>query len=129
MPVLRNHAPKQTMYLHAKDFMTPEPIFVEGISTVDRLAEVLNTPFNVFPVLNMAGNVMGLIPKNFIIVLIERLHWYEIKGKDTNKDVKTRYMSSYKKQDTFMAKKMSGMGQASSPKMRSSSNEDLRLKN
>jgi chloride channel 7 len=94
MPILKNHAPKQTMYLHAKDFMTPEPIIVEGISTVERLAEVLNTPFNVFPVLNMAGNVMGMIPKNFLIVLIERLHWYDLKG-ETN--VKTRYTSHYKK--------------------------------
>lgn len=85
------------MYLHAKDFMTPEPIFVEGVSTVERLAEVLNTPFNCFPVLNMAGNVMGMIPKNFLIVLIERLHWYEIKGSNTKMDVKSRYTSSYKK--------------------------------
>jgi hypothetical protein len=129
MPILRNHAPKQTMYLHAKDFMTPEPIIVEGISTVDRLAEVLNTPFNVFPVLNMAGNVMGMIPRNFMIVLIERLHWYELKG--DSGDVKTRYTSHYKKQDTISAVNFSGKGaEAASPRLvRASSNDDLRKQN
>ncbi len=43
MPVLRNHAPKETMNLHAKDFMTPEPLFVEGISSVRRISEVIDT--------------------------------------------------------------------------------------
>ena len=98
MPVLRNHAPKQTQYLHAKDFMTPDPIFVEGISSVRRLSEVINTPFNTFPVLNMAGNVMGMIPKNFIIVLIERLHWYELK-----KDAKGKYATHNHLQDVKSA--------------------------
>ena len=41
MPVLRNHAPKQTRRLLAKNIMTPEPLFVEGVSTVRRLAEAI----------------------------------------------------------------------------------------
>lgn len=41
MPILRNHAPKRTKNLKARQFMTPNPLFVEGVSTVKRISEVL----------------------------------------------------------------------------------------
>ena len=33
--------------------------------------------FSSVPVVNMAGKIIGMIPKNFIIVLIENHAWYE----------------------------------------------------
>ena len=32
--------------------------------------------FSSIPVVNMAGRIIGLIPRNFVIVLIENHHWY-----------------------------------------------------
>lgn len=76
MPILRNHAPKRTKLMKAREFMTPAPLFVEGVSSVKRISEVLQTSCHSFPVLNMSGNIIGIIPKNFLIVLVERHHWY-----------------------------------------------------
>jgi hypothetical protein len=93
MPVLRNHAPKSTRHLLAKNFMTPDPLFVEGISSVNRIAEVIQCPANSFPVLNMSGNVIGMIPKNFLVILVERMHWYE---NSKEKDVGRLYSSEHR---------------------------------
>lgn len=45
--------------------------------TVDRLTEILKEDFNTIPIVNTYGTIIGLIPKNFIIVLIENKMWYE----------------------------------------------------
>lgn len=31
-----------------------------------------------FPVMNSSGNMIGIIPKNFMIVLIENHHWVDV---------------------------------------------------
>jgi hypothetical protein len=40
------------------------------------LAEVCSGDFSTIPVVNMAGRIIGLIPVNFIIVLLENHIWY-----------------------------------------------------
>lgn len=50
---------------------------VESVCTVDRLIEALANPFSTIPVVNMHGSLLGLVPKHFIIVLIENFNWYE----------------------------------------------------
>lgn len=49
---------------------------VESVCSVERLHEVCQMSFNTIPVVNMAGRVIGLIPKSFIVVLIENHWWY-----------------------------------------------------
>jgi hypothetical protein len=49
------------------------------VSTVERIQKVIQKPFYSIPVVNFAGKVIGMIPKNFIIVLIEQHCWYEHK--------------------------------------------------
>lgn len=74
--------------------MAEDPLFVEGVISVERISQVINSEFSMFPVLNMAGNVMGIIPRNFLIVLIERHHWYIA---PEGKDVTTLYATHNKK--------------------------------
>jgi len=50
---------------------------VESVCTVERLSQVLKMDFNTIPICNMYGTVIGLVPKHFIIVLIENHMWYE----------------------------------------------------
>lgn len=69
--------PPHAKKIHAWQIMTENPLFIEGVISVSRIAEVLECDGNMFPVLNMAGNVMGIIPKNFLVVLVERHHWYD----------------------------------------------------
>ena len=45
---------------------------------------------------------MGMIPKNFIIILIERLHWYELKL-----DAKGKYATHNDAQDVKSAVRFS----------------------
>ena len=48
---------------------------------VERLAEVCSNSFNTIPVVNMAGRIIGLIPRNFVIVLLENHVWYDEEDK------------------------------------------------
>jgi len=50
---------------------------VESVCQVDRLAEVCSRGFSSIPVVNMAGRLIGMIPRNFVIVLIENHFWYD----------------------------------------------------
>jgi hypothetical protein len=83
MPVLRNHVPKENRDIRVRDLI--EQLFdgdqqlevVESVSSVERLTEVLNSHYSTIAVVNLFGSLIGLIPKNFVIVLIENHWWYE----------------------------------------------------
>jgi hypothetical protein len=80
MPLLRNHVPKANANMYVKDIISKNPLgvqVVESVCTVERLAEVIQGDFNSIPVVNMSGKTIGIIPKNFVIVLIENHWWYE----------------------------------------------------
>lgn len=59
--------------------MSPLVLTVEGICSVEYLRDILKKPYNMYPVLNSAGNIVGLMPKSFLIVLIENHHWVDTK--------------------------------------------------
>lgn len=59
--------------------MSPLVLTVEGICSVEYLRDILKKPYNTYPVLNSAGNIVGLMPKSFLIVLIENHHWVDTK--------------------------------------------------
>jgi hypothetical protein len=62
--------------------MARHPITCRNIETVENIKAALLTSHHAFPVMNSRGNVVGLIPKNFLIVLIKNKAWY-IWDKDT----------------------------------------------
>ena len=80
MPLLRNHMPECNLNIRVKEVMDKNPKeiqVVESVCQVERLAEVLSLGFSTVPVVNMAGRIIGLIPKNFVITLIENHQWYD----------------------------------------------------
>ena len=80
MPLLRNHMPHSSRNIRVKDLLEKKPQeieVVESVCQVDRLEEVCSMGFSTIPVVNMAGRIIGMIPKNFIIVLIENHCWYD----------------------------------------------------
>jgi len=80
MPLLRNHVPKKNQNVYVKEILETSGQrveVVESVCTVERLAEVLQYDFSSIPVVNMSGKTIGMIPKNFIVVLIENHWWYE----------------------------------------------------
>lgn len=64
---------------------------VESVCSVDRLIQVLQGRFSTIPVVNMHGSLIGLVPKHFIIVLIENHCWYEHSRTTKGKDISSRY--------------------------------------
>lgn len=96
LPFLREKIPVHARHLHAWEIMTKDPVIVEGIASVSRIAEIIkDDKYNMFPVLNMAGNIFGLIPKNFLVILVEHHNWYRApEGKDV-----TELYATHKKAD------------------------------
>jgi hypothetical protein len=84
MPVLRNHLPKPCRELRVRDMLTA--LFgeqgqglevVESVCSVERLLRLENScDFNTFAVVNSHGSLIGMVPKHFIVVLIENHCWY-----------------------------------------------------
>lgn len=64
--------------------MSAPVLTIEGIISVEYLVDVLKKPFNTLPVLNSAGNIVGMMPKNFLIVLIENRHWVNLEKLSTH---------------------------------------------
>ena len=57
--------------------------------------------FSSIPVVNMAGRIIGLIPRNFVIVLIENHHWYNNDIVRENAEaVSNFYRTSVKRQES-----------------------------
>lgn len=83
MPLLRNHLPKESRKTRVREVITGyELSVIESICSVGRLADVCRKDFNSIPVVNMAGKLIGTIPKNFIIVLLENFNFYEYEMMD-----------------------------------------------
>lgn len=58
----------------------------ESVCTVERLSEIITSSFSTIPVVNMYGCMIGLIPKHFIIALIENHCFYEHENTDNRID-------------------------------------------
>ena len=78
IPLLRNHCPRECSKIRAEQIMASPVLCTEGVPTVNSLIRLLRTTHSAFPVLNIKGNVVGIIPKNFIIILLERQMWYDM---------------------------------------------------
>ena len=85
LPVLGYHMPLNKSKTRIKTIIDNkmrhgyELEVLESVSTVARIHEVITQPYHSIPVVNLNGKVIGIIPKNFIIVLIEQHCWYEHK--------------------------------------------------
>jgi hypothetical protein len=67
---------------------------VESVCTVSRIEEVLQLPFHCLPVVNTSGKLIGIIPKNFLVVLIENHAWYENENTAEGMPVTSAYSTS-----------------------------------
>jgi hypothetical protein len=62
IPLLRNHVPKSEKKTTAYQIMSPLVLTVQGIVGVDYLSDILQKPYSMYPVLNTAGNIVGMMP-------------------------------------------------------------------
>ena len=90
--------PEANVNIRVKDVLERDPQqieVVESVCQVDRLQEVCSMGFSSIPVVNMAGRIIGLIPANFIIVLIEQHQWYEEEKVIRGGSVASEQVSNY----------------------------------
>ena len=92
MPLLRNHMPAETAKLRIKDTIVGYQLdVVESVCSVGRLADVCKKDYHSIPVVNMAGKLIGLMPKSFIIVLVENHVWYDKELDERGKHISRHY--------------------------------------
>ena len=99
MPILIEKVPNQCKHEIAEAIMGKDPVCVSSVESLKNLQKVLQTSHHAFPVLNKNENVVGLIPRNFIIVLLLKQHFYNRSASvvrdetlDNDKDVSVKIM-------------------------------------
>ena len=112
MPLLRNHMPKCNLNIRVKELLDKREQqihVVESVCQVERLAEVCSLEFNSIPVVNMAGRIIGLIPKSFIVILIENHWWYDEEQIRHQTDAVSNYYRTSQARKTLRASQQSGL--------------------
>ena len=79
MPIIINHVPHCNRLLRAEKIMCREVHSLQVVDTVENIQKACQTRHSAFPVLNKTGRVVGLISKNFLIVLIANKAFYQNK--------------------------------------------------
>ena len=62
--------------MRAEEIMNPKVISLRSVDTVKQIHAALKSPHHGFPVVNLHGQVIGLISKNFLYVLIAKRNYY-----------------------------------------------------
>jgi hypothetical protein len=77
MPILIDEVPQSERLVVAELLMSRDIVSVGAVDRVSNLMKALSTTHHAFPVFNQLGNVVGVIPKNFIIVLLTQNAFYK----------------------------------------------------
>ena len=72
IPLLKDMAPSENRFVRAQEIMTRDVMTLEIVSPVSRINSALCTNHQAFPLLNKAGNVVGIIPRRFLKILIKK---------------------------------------------------------
>lgn len=84
MPVLMDKLPHVVEHIMAQQMMSTNLVVLQRVDTLANIGEALKSGHHAFPVMNASGNLIGMIPRNFIIVLIRNRGFYE-KESESNK--------------------------------------------
>ena len=77
IPLLVDWVPEPCKEILAEKMMSCDLKILQRVDTVENVYEVLNTTtHHAFPVVNGSGNLIGLIPRNFLITVIKNSGWY-----------------------------------------------------
>ena len=77
LPIITDKIPLTCRELRAGDIMADNPVYLNAIDTVKNIQKVLNgNNHHAFPLLDAKGELLGIVPRNFIIILITQEAWY-----------------------------------------------------
>lgn len=81
IPLLRGTPPFQCKELIAEKLMCKEKIYVlHEVATMQEIKDCLESGHHGFPVINDLNKVVGMVNKNFLIILIENNVFYNVKA-------------------------------------------------
>jgi CBS-domain-containing membrane protein len=76
MPILPETVPKPCSKLKAGDIMATDVVSMASVETVSNIAEALESGHKGFPILNDTSNLIGIIPVNYVMVLLRKQGFY-----------------------------------------------------
>jgi len=76
MPVLMDEVPKPCAKIIAEKLMAKNVVKLQRVDTLGNVMRACKTSHHSFPVVNASGNLIGMIPKNFIIVMLKNRNFY-----------------------------------------------------
>jgi predicted transcriptional regulator len=78
MPILIDKVPRPCKKIIAEDLMAKNLVTLNCVETIPNIEEAITkTNHHGFPVLNSRGKCIGVIPRNFIIVLLKNNWFYQ----------------------------------------------------
>lgn len=80
MPLIKDSIPPPCEAIIATQLMNRDVVTIKNVDTVQNLLAACKTSHHAFPVLNSRGNVVGLMPKNYILTLLEARAFYRMDG-------------------------------------------------
>ena len=87
MPILIDKVPRPCKKIIAEDLMARDLVTLKCVDTLENIEKALNNGnHHGFPVLNSRGDYIGLIPKNFIIVLLQK-NWFYVEGLERSENL------------------------------------------
>ena len=121
MPMIKDSIPPPCASIIASQVMSSRIVTLQNVDTVQNIMAALKTSHHAFPILNSRGNVVGIIPKNYVITLLQARAFYRTDGQvmedeglyniNESNEVSLRQSSiidqgvAYKKIQTFKKKK------------------------
>ena len=73
--------------MKVKVFMAVDPVTINSVADMKEVKKCFATTHQAWPVLNLAGNLCGIIPKTMIVRLLEHKAFYKQEKVDPSKVV------------------------------------------
>lgn len=76
IPMINGDVPPPCRMQIAENIMSKKLVTIQNVAKLADIKRAIETNHHAFPVLNSKGNFVGLMPRNFLLVLIEERHFY-----------------------------------------------------
>lgn len=77
LPIITDKIPPPCKNLKAGDVMNDNPVFLNILDSVENIRDVLTANnHHAFPLINSEFKLVGIIPRNFIIIILKNEAWY-----------------------------------------------------
>lgn len=76
VPILQDWIPEGCKDIIAEEMMSTKLVSLERVDTLSNILKALKSGHHGFPVTNASGYLVGMIPSNFLVILIKNKSYY-----------------------------------------------------